>query len=291
MAEITAAIVKELREMTGAGMMECKKALVEAEGDIDKAVDVLRTRGLAAAAKKAGRATNEGTIVALTNEDATKAVLCEVNCETDFVGTNDTFKGYAKRIAQAALDSDAADVEALKQVTTDGETVEAVLTEAIHKIGENMQIARFARIEQTDGAIATYIHGAGSLGVLVAFKLGDRAVAATDGFKTMSKDVAMQVAADDPVSVSRNDVPADVVEHEMSIYKTQAAESGKPEAIQEKIATGRLEKFYKESCLLEEPFIKDPDQTLTQYVEAAAKELGTTVEVVSFVRYKLGEAN
>lgn len=291
MAQITAALVKELREMTDAGMMECKKALVEAEGDMDKAVDVLRTRGLAAVAKKAGRATNEGTIVALTADDAKKAVICEVNCETDFVGTNEKFKGYATRIATAALQSDAADVEALKSIEEGGETVEAILTDAIHKIGENMQIARFTRLVEPDGAIATYIHGGGTLGVLVGFKLGDASVAASDAFKTMAKDIAMQVAADNPVSIRREDVPEDVKEHEMSIYRTQAAESGKPEAIQEKIATGRMEKYYKESCLIEEAFVKDPDQTVKAYIDAAAKELATTIEVASFVRYALGETN
>ncbi len=290
MAEITAALVKELREITGAGMMECKKALVQVEGDIEGAIDVLRTRGLAKAAEKAGRATNEGTIVALTNEAADTAILCEVNCETDFVGTNETFKAYASKIAHAALESDAADIESLKTATFEGESVDAILAEAIHTLGENIKIARLVRLTAADGAVISYIHGGGTLGVLVAFKLGDPAVASNEAFCAVAKDVAMQVAAMNPVAVRREEVPTDVVEHEKSIYKAQAAESGKPEAIQEKMAIGRLDKYFKECCLLEESFIKDPDQTVKSYVEAASKNMGSSIEVVSFVRFVLGDA-
>jgi len=290
MAEITAALVKELREITGAGMMECKKALVEVEGDIEGAIDVLRTRGLAKAAEKAGRATNEGTIVALTSDAADTAVLCEINCETDFVGTNETFRAYASKIAHAALENDAEDIESLKTAVFEGETVEALLAEAIHTLGENIQIARFARLTIADGAIVSYIHGGGTLGVLVAFKLGDTSVASCDAFQTIAKDVAMQVAAMNPVAVNREEVPTNIVEHEKSIYKAQAAESGKPEAIQEKMAIGRLDKFFKECCLLEESFIKDGDQTVKSYIETASKALGSSVEVVSFVRFVLGDA-
>jgi len=291
MANITAAMVKELREMTGVGMMECKKALVEAEGDMDAAVDVLRKAGLAAAAKKAGRATNEGTVMVKVNEDATVGAMLELNCETDFVGTNEVFLGYASKFAQAVLENDPADVDALKACTVDGETVEAILLDAIHKLGENMQIARFVRVTAEDGAIASYIHMGGKIGILVKFALADKAVAASDEFVAMSKDVAMQIAAMNPVSVSRDDVPEDIKAHEMEIYKAQAAESGKPENIQEKIATGRMEKFYKENCLLEEDFVKDGDITVGKYVEAAAKNLGTEITVVSFERFALGEAN
>jgi elongation factor Ts len=290
MAEITAALVKELREITGAGMMECKKALVEVEGDIEGAIDVLRTRGLAKAAEKAGRATNEGTIVALTSDAADIAVLCEINCETDFVGTNEKFKAYASKIAHAALENDVADIESLKTAAYEGETVDALLAEAIHTLGENIQIARFVRLTIADGAIVSYIHGGGTLGVLVAFRLGDPSIASSDAFQAIAKDVAMQVAAMNPVAVNREEVPADIVEHEKSIYKAQAAESGKPEAIQEKMAIGRLDKFFKECCLLEESFIKDGDQTVKSYIETASKGLGSSVEVVSFVRFALGDA-
>lgn len=286
MAAITAAMVKELREMTDAGMMECKKALVEADGDMDKAVDVLRTRGLAAAAKKVGRATNEGTVMAIVSDDATKGAVVELNCETDFVGMNEKFKGYAEKIARAAMAANVEDVEALKAVDAEGETVEDVLTDAIHTLGENMNLARTAVVEA--GGVASYIHGGGKIGVLVTFDV-EGIDPASDEFQHCGRDVAMQVAAASPVSATRESVPAEVVAHEMEIYKAQAAESGKPENIQEKIATGRLEKFYKESCLTEQAFVKNPDQSVTDYVNEVAKKLGGTIKVTGFKRFMLGE--
>lgn len=289
MAEITAALVKELREMTGAGMMECKKALTEAEGDIEKAVDVLRTRGLAQAAKKAGRATNEGTVMALVSEDGTAGALVELNCETDFVGINEKFRAYAEKIATAVLVNKPADLDALKASEIEGETVEAVVTDAIHTLGENIQLARFALTDQPEGAVASYIHGGGKIGVLVEFKLGDVAFATNEDFKKYGRDIAMQVAAANPVAATRESVAAEIVEREMAIYKAQAAESGKPENIQEKMATGRMEKYYKENCLTEQPFVKNPDQSVNAYTAEVAKQLGTTIEVVSFTRFMLGE--
>lgn len=286
MAEITAALVKELREMTGAGMMECKKALVEAEGELEKAVDVLRTRGLAAVAKKAGRATNEGTVMALVAEDGKAGALVELNCETDFVSMNEKFKAYAEKIARAALASKPADLDALKAAEIDGETVEAVVTDAIHVMGENTELRRFAVVEAD--AIASYIHGGGKIGVLVQFSV-DSIDPTADAFKTCGHDVAMQVAAAAPVAANRESVDPAVIEHEMSIYKAQAAESGKPEAIQEKIATGRLEKFYKENVLTEQEFVKNPDQSISEYVNGVAKELGGTIKVEGFVRFVMGE--
>ena len=286
MAAITAAMVKELREMTDAGMMECKKALVEADGDMDRAVDVLRTRGLAAAAKKVGRATNEGTVMAIVSDDATKGAVVELNCETDFVGMNEKFKGYAEKIARAAMAANVEDVEALKAIDAEGETVEDVLTDAIHTLGENMNLARAAVVEA--GGVASYIHGGGKIGVLVTFDV-EGIDPASDEFQHCGRDVAMQVAAASPVSATRESVPAEVVAHEMEIYKAQAAESGKPENIQEKIATGRLEKFYKESCLTEQAFVKNPDQNVTDYVNEVAKKLGGTIKVTGFKRFMLGE--
>lgn len=289
MAEITAALVKELREMTGAGMMECKKALTEAEGDIDKAVDVLRTHGLAAAAKKAGRATNEGMVMALVSEDDQAGALVELNCETDFVGMNEKFHAYAEKIATAVIANKPADMDALKASEIEGEKVEDVVTDAIHTLGENIQLARFAYAGQPEGAVASYIHGGGKIGVLVEFKLGDTSFATNEDFKKYGRDIAMQVAAASPVAATRESVDPAIIEHEMSIYKAQAAESGKPENIQEKIATGRMEKFYKESCLTEQAFVKDPDQSVNQYTAAVAKQLGTTIEIVDFTRFMLGE--
>lgn len=286
MAEITAALVKELREMTGAGMMECKKALVEAEGDIEKAVDVLRTRGLAAVAKKAGRATNEGAVTVIIAEDGKSAAAVELNCETDFVAMNDKFKEYCSKITNAALKSAATDVEALKAADCDGETVEAVVTDAIHVLGENVQLARVAY--SNAGAVAGYVHGGGKIGVIVEFEVAGIDPASAE-FQAYGKDVAMQVAAIAPVSATREDVDPAIVAHEMEIYKAQAAESGKPEAIQTKIAEGRMEKFYKENCLTEQAFVKNGDQTVNQYTAEVAKNLGGEIKIVSFKRLTLGE--
>lgn len=286
MAEITAQMVKELREMTGAGMMECKKALAEADGNMEAAVDVLRTKGLAAAAKKAGRATNEGTVMAMVSDDCKTGAVVELNCETDFVGMNEKFKAYAEKICKAAIEAKPADVEALKAATIDGETVEEVVTDCIHVMGENTQLARVAVVEAQ--GVAAYIHAGGKIGVLVTFDV-EGIDPASEGFQKCGRDIAMQVAALNPVSATRADVPADVVEHEKEIYKAQAAESGKPEAIQEKMAEGRLEKFYKENCLTEQGFVKNPDQTVAQYADACAKELGGKIAITGFVRFALGE--
>lgn len=286
MAEISAATVKELREMTGAGMMECKKALSEAEGNMDLAVDILRTRGLAAVAKKAGRATNEGTVMAILNDACTKGAVIELNCETDFVGMNEKFHDYARRIAQAALENAPIDVEQIKSASIDGETVEEILTDCIHVMGENCQISKVAEVEAP--AVSSYIHGGGKIGVLVNFDV-EGIDPASEDFQTCGRDVAMQVAAVSPVSATRESVPADVAAHELEIYKAQAAESGKPEEIQEKIALGRMDKFYKENCLAEQDFVKNPDITVNQYVEECAKKLGGKITITGFIRCALGE--
>ena len=287
MAEIKAAMVKELREMTGAGMMECKKALVEANGDMEAAVDVLRKAGLAAVAKKAGRATNEGTVYAKVSDDCTMGAVVELNCETDFVGMNEKFKAYAEEVADAVLANDPADMDALKASELNGETVEAIVTDCIHVMGENTQLSRFASIK--GNAVSSYIHMGGKIGILVAFELGDAAVAATDAFKAYGRDIAMQVAAAAPIAATREEVPAATVEHEMSIYKAQAAESGKPEQIQVKIAEGRMNKFYGEFVLTEQAFVKDPDQKVSAYTSKVAKELGTTIKILGFKRFVLGQ--
>ena len=286
MAEIKASMVKELREMTGAGMMECKKALTEAEGDMDKAVDVLRPRGLAAVAKKAGRATNEGTVAALVSEDGTTGAVVELNCETDFVGMNEKFKAYADKIATAALAAKPADVEALKAAEIEGETVEAVIADCIHVMGENTQLARVGILE--GDAVVPYIHMGGKIGVLVSFSTEGVDTKSAE-FQACGRDVAMQVAALSPISATREDVDPAVVEHEMAIYKAQAAESGKPENIQEKMAAGRLEKFFKEQTLAEQAFVKDNDVTVAQYVAGVAKTLGGSIKIGSFLRFQLGE--
>ena len=291
MAEITAKMVKELREATGAGMMECKKALTEAEGDFEKAVDVLRTHGLAKAAKKAGRATNEGRVnVAVCKNDARKGAVVEVNCETDFVALTDKFQDYCDTFTRAVVHNNPATVDELLESEYEGEKVGDALTEAIHIIGENMQISNFKRLEfDGTGALVPYIHMNGRIGVLVGFTFNNEATATDERFLAMGKDVAMQIAATNPVSLDKESVPADIREHEFEIYKAQAAESGKPENIQEKIATGRMEKFYKENCLVEQEFVKDPDITVGAYIAKCAKEIGDDIKVVSFARIELGE--
>jgi elongation factor Ts len=289
MAEITASLVKELREITGAGMMECKKALTEAEADIEKAVDVLRARGLAAAAKKAGRATNEGLVVAVISDDAKTAALIEVNCETDFVSRNEVFGGYAAKMARAVLVNNPADIDSLKASVVDGETVESIITDAIHTIGENIQISRFVYRTAADGAISSYIHGGGRLGVLVRFKLGDEAIAATDEFKTLAKDIAMQIAAANPGAVTRDDFAEDVISREVAIYKAKAAESGKPENIQAMIAEGNLKKFYQENALVEQAFVKDPSKDIQAVVSGVARSVGGSIEIAGFDRFGVGQ--
>ena len=289
MANITAALVKQLREMTDSPMMECKKALVEAEGDMDKAVDVLRTRGLAAAAKKAGRETNEGTIGAFISEDKKSGALIEVNCETDFVGTNAKFTGFARELAQVVVDNKPADLEALMACPMGQDTVDGELKERIHTFGENMKIARFAQRTVENGALDSYVHLGGKIGVLVEFSFEKPETADAEAFKTFAHDVAMQVAATAPICARRENVPAETVEHELAIYKQQAADSGKPENIQEKMAQGRLEKFFKSFVLTEQEFIKDSSLTISKYAEKVSKELGDTVTVVGFDRLVLGD--
>lgn len=288
MAQVTAAMVKELREMTGAGMMECKKALTEADGDLNGAVDILRTRGLAQAAKKAGRATNEGRVCVVVDGDT--GAVCQVNCETDFVALTDKFQDYADKFTAAVVANDPATVEDLLESEFEGGKLRDELTEAIHIIGENMKIANFDRLSlDGTGALVPYIHMNGKIGVLVAFSFDNESTADDERFITMGKDVAMQIAATAPVSIDEESVPAEVREHEMSIYKAQAAESGKPEAIQEKIALGRMSKFYKENCLVDQEFVKDSDITVGQYIARVAKEIGDDIKVVGFSRIALGE--
>ena len=287
--KITAAMVKQLREMTDSPMMECKKALVEADGDIDKAVDVLRKMGVAKAVKRAGRDTNEGTVAAYISEDGKKAALLELSCETDFVGTNPKFVGFATKLAGVVAENNPADVDALKALPMAETTVADELTEQIHLFGENMKVLRFVARSTENGAFGSYIHNGGKIGVIVEFSFTKPETGASEEFKTFAHDVALHVAALNPISARREDVPAETIEHEMSIYKAQAAESGKPEAIQERIAQGRMEKFYKESVLTEQEFVKNPDFTVGQLASQVSKSLGDTIEVVKFDRFEFGE--
>ncbi len=281
----TAQDVKNLREITGCGMMDCKKALSETNGDQEKAIEFLREKGLAAAAKKAGRIAAEGIVKALVDTDKKVGVVVEVNAETDFVAKNAEFQEFVTVIAQTIINQNPADVDALAACKAEGTdvTVADLLTEKIQKIGENMKIRRFTRYE---GDVATYVHSGGTIGVMVKFNTD---VAGKEGFAEMGKDVAMQVAAANPGFLTEADVPAEVLDKEREILKVQAMNEGKPEAIAEKMVAGRIQKFYKENCLMDQVFIKDNELTVKAFVEAKAKELGGKIEVVSFVRLEKGE--
>lgn len=270
---ITASLVKELRERTGSGMMECKKALVEADGDIEAAADILRKSGAAKADKKAGRTAAEGLIVFKSTDDGKRGVMVEINCETDFVAKDDNFINFSSAVAQAALDNQPADIDALLALPLEGgDTVADTTKNLIAKIGENMAVRRFVS-RSTDGILVNYSHG-GRIGVMVEMTGGDEALA---------KDIAMHIAASKPTCVSEDEVPADIIEKEKEIFAAQAAESGKPPEIIEKMIGGRIKKFLKEVTLLGQPFVKDPDQTVEQLLKSA----GATV--IGFDRLEVGE--
>lgn len=278
---ITAQSVKELREMTGCGMMDCKKALSETNGDMDKAVEYLRENGLAKAAKKAGRIAAEGLVATYTEGNV--SVVVEVNAETDFVAKNDQFVEFVNTVAKAVAENNPSDVEALKAVSTGSATIGDMLTEKIATIGENMNIRRFARFE---GDCVTYVHGEGKIGVIVKF---DTDAADKPGFEEMGKDVCMQITAMNAPYLNRESVPADVVEHEKEILTAQAMNEGKPEEIAKKMVMGRINKFYKENCLLEQEFVKNGDLSVKQYIDSVAKQLGAKIELVDYVRMEKGE--
>ena len=268
-------MVKELRERTGSGMMECKKALQEADGDIDVAIENMRKAGMAKADKKSGRVAAEGRVVIKISDDGKSAAVVEVNCETDFVSGGDDFLSFVDAIAATALKNKPADIAALSGMTLEGssETVEEARKEKIAKIGENMQLRRFDLLETTTGTFGSYLHGS-RMGVLVEMENGN---------DELIKDVAMHIAASNPLCVSEAEVPADVLEKEKEILRAQALESGKPADIVEKMLTGRIRKYLAEITLLGQSFVKDPDKT----VETLLSDAGATVN--RFVRYEVGE--
>ena len=270
MAQITAALVKELREITGAGMMDCKKALVECEGDKDKAIDYLREKGIAKAAKKAGRIASEGVVAAASN--GSTACIVEVNSETDFVAKNENFQNLVKKIAEHIVATKPADMDALNASELDGKTVAEVMTEAVASIGEKLSLRRFEVYTSEDGKLATYIHMGGKIGVIVELSGGE---------DELGKDVAMQIAAAKPQCISRADVDTDALAHEREVLRKQALEEGKPEKIVEKMVDGRINKYYKEVCLVEQEFVKDSDKTI--------KDILGGVEVRRFARFEMGE--
>jgi len=287
---ITAAMVKELREITGAGMMDCKKALAETDGNIEKAVEFLREKGLAAMAKKANRVAAEGLVATKVTEDGKAAAIVEVNSETDFVAKNADFQAYVANVVGQVLDTKAENLEAFMaepwcEDTT--LTVEQGLSSKIAIIGEKLSIRRFAKLNAPDGVIATYIHAGGKIGVLVEFET----TASADMIADCGKNVAMQIAAMNAKYVDRTEVSADFIEKETEILKAAARNENpdKPENIIDKMIIGRLNKELKEVCLVDQIYVKDGDLTVKKYVESVAKEIGEPVKIKSFVRYETGE--
>lgn len=284
---ISAKDVMELRKQTDCGMMECKKALTQADGDFEKAIEILREQGLATASKKAGRIAAEGMVYAVAFDNC--AVVVEVNAETDFVAKNDKFVDFTKNLAQVIAEQAPADVEALMSCKMGEGTVDDALKALILVIKENIKVRRFTRYE---GHCAAYVHGGGTHGVIVKFETSDE-VAAKPEFTAFGKDIAMQIAAANPTYLNQEAVPADVLAKEKEIVLAQMANdpktANKPDAIKEKMAIGKLGKFYKENCLMDQAFIKDGSMDVTKYVASTAKELGGDIKVVEYTHYIKGE--
>ena len=282
----TAKDVKDLRERTGCGMMDCKKALTETDGDFEKAIEYLREKGLAAATKKAGRIAADGMVFATVDRENKLGVVVEVNSETDFVAKNEMFREFVADVASVVAKENPATVEELlTKAMPNGDTVEVALQEKILVIGENLKIRRFVRYE---GPCVAYIHAGGTHGVLVNFEVSDEVFAKPE-FEAYGKDVAMQIAAANPSYLNKEEVPAEVLEKEKEILTQQAINEGKPAAIAEKMVAGRIAKYYKENCLVEQAFVKDDKQTITAYTNATAKELGGDIKIVAFTRFEKGE--
>ncbi|NOH15011.1 translation elongation factor Ts [Clostridium cochlearium] len=285
---ITAKMVKELREITGAGMMDCKKALTETNGDTEKAIEVLREKGLAAAAKKSGRIAAEGIVETYISEDQKSASIVEVNCETDFVAANEEFKALVTNIAKQAVNTNATDVETFvdeKYIGSEEGTIKDAVTALVAKLGENMSVRRFKKLSVENGIIESYIHGDGKIGVLVKLECEKE----SEVLNEVAKDVAMQVAAVNPPFLDRTFVDEETLEKEREIYRVQALNEGKPEKIVEKMVEGRINKYYKENCLVEQVWVRNSDYTIEKYVKEKSKEIGADIKVADFVRFEKGE--
>jgi elongation factor Ts len=287
---ITAAMVKDLRDMTGAGMMDCKKALTETDGDMDKAVEFLREKGLAAAEKKAGRIAAEGICATTVSADGKTAAIVEVNSETDFVAKNDKFKAYVNAVVEQVVKSSSTDVAAFMEESWSldaSKTVKEELSTQISIIGENMNIRRFEKVVAENGFVESYLHGGGRIGILVVVE----SAVCTDATKEAAKNVAMQIAALSPKYVSQAEISDEFKQHEREILKAQALNenSGKPENIINNMVEGRLNKELKEFCLLDQAYVKDGDLTVQKYLESVSKEIGSTITIKSFVRFETGE--
>ena len=285
---ISASMVKELRERTGAGMMDCKRALIETDGDIDKAIELLREKGLAAAAKKAGRIASEGVVCTHISEDMKTGSVVEVNCETDFVSANEDFVNLAKNVALQVSQTTSTTID---EFTSEGYiankeiTVTAAVTELISKLGENMSVRRFEKFSIENGVVQSYIHGGGRIGVLVELACDKK----DDVLIKIAKDIAMQIAAASPLFLDNTCVDNETLDKEKEIYRVQALNEGKPAKIVEKMVEGRVNKYYKEVCLLEQIWVKDADYTITKLLQEESKKLGADIKVTRFVRFERGE--
>lgn len=284
---ITAKMVAELRERTGSGMMDCKKALTQTDGDIEKAIEVLREKGLAAAAKKAGRIAAEGLVSTYIVEDSSVGSIVEFNCETDFVAQNSDFiqlsNGLAKQVALSNINS-VEELLASKYIENNAATVQETITGLIAKLGENMSVRRFNKLSVSNGVVYGYIHGGGRIGVIVSVEGGT-----SDSMKEVAKELSLQIAAANPLFLSKEEVTGDALDKEKEIYRQQALNEGKPENIVEKMVNGRIQKYYKEVCLIEQLWIRDQDLTIKKFIENKSKELGVTIKIDKFVRFEKGE--
>ena len=292
--EISAKQVKELRDLTGCGIMDCKKALIEAEGDVEKAKDWLREKGMAKAEKKASRVAAEGVVASVISDDMKTGAIVEVNIETDFAAATDKFKSFVEDVKTQIMTVKPADIDALKasaMYNDSSKTVELATKEAIADIGENTSVRRFALYEVNgNGAITSYIHMGGKVGVLVEFSVSDDSVIKTDAFQTMAKNIGMQIAASNPSWVAESEVPQAALDRETEIIKNKALEEGKPaQIIETRIVPGQIKNFYKLNVLLDQEYVKDEDKTIAQYIDAESKAMGVEISVARFTRYGLGD--
>lgn len=285
MADISAQLVKTLREKTGAGMGDCKKALVESDGDMDKAIEILRKKGAASAAKRADRTANEGLIAPRTSADSKAACVVEINCETDFVARNPEFEAYVNTVADTLIANPVNTLDELLQLNVGKDTIQGMHNEILAKFSERIEIRRFKYMKST-GSFATYLHAGSKLAVLVEVSAPTLNAAAL----SLVRDIAMQIAAMNPQFIDRSIVTQETLDKEKEIYTQQAVDSGKKQDIAERIAIGKLEKFFQEQCLMEQTFVKDANKTVTDVVKQISQECGEDVKILSFTRYFLGEA-
>lgn len=287
---ITASIVKELRDKTNAGMMDCKKVLTETNGDIEASIKLLRERGIMKAGKKSDRAANEGIITARVNDATSVGIMLEINCETDFVSRNENFQSFVTEIADKLAASDAKDLAAALAIPHGQSTIEDFVKEKVVELGENLQLRKYTRFDAAPGgSVGSYIHLGGKVGVLIEVGTTKPETQSAEAFQELIKDLNLHVAASAPKGLSRDDIPQDIIDAEQDIFAVRLREQGKPENIIPNILKGQLGKFFAESCFLEQGFVKNPDITVNQLLESKGKELGDTLTVTRFVRYGLGE--